>query len=108
MRYLTLLAFLLLVGCSDSLVDQFRDCCTAHQEPGFEARLAELIPVGESSERFDELLSIADETRRTQSSTEYIFSDATGAYSEQGLVVMITVDYSTESITAVESAVASN
>jgi hypothetical protein len=108
MKHLTLLAFLFLVGCSDSLVDRFRDCCAAYQEPGFETRLADLIPVGESSEGFDELLLLADKTRPKQSSTEYIFSNATRAFSEQGLVIMISVDHSTKTITAVKSAVASN
>ncbi|HQW29340.1 MAG TPA: hypothetical protein PK529_09165, partial [Verrucomicrobiales bacterium] len=108
MKHLSLLAFLFLVSCSDSLVERFRDCCAAYHEPGFETRLSILIPVGASSEKFDELLAIADKIRRNQSSTEYIFSDATGAFSEQGLVIMISVDHSTETITTVESAVASN
>ena len=108
MRHLSLLAFLFLAGCSDSLVDQFRECCAAYQEPGFETKLAELIPVGDSSAKFDDLLAIADKVKPAQSSTEYIFSYATGAFSEQGLVVMITVDHSTKTVSAVESAVASN
>lgn len=108
MKKLGLLGCLFLVGCSDSLVDRFRDCCADYQEPGFEEDLAELIPVGENSKKFDELLVIADERTPKQSSTEYVFSDATGAFSEQGLVIVISVDHSTGTITAVKSAVAAN
>ena len=105
---MSLLACLFLAGCSDSIVDRFRDCCADYQKPGFEADLAELIPVGENSNRFDELLAIADKRTPKQSSTEYIFSDATGAFSEQGLVIVISVDHSNGTISAVKSAVAAN
>jgi len=108
MKYLSLLACLFLAGCSDSIVDRFRDCCADYQEPGFESELAELIRAGESSKKFDELLAIADKRTRKQSSTEYLFNDATGAFSEQGLVIVISVDHSNGTITAVKSAVAAN
>jgi hypothetical protein len=107
-KKLSLLACLFLGGCSGSLVERFRDCCAGYQEPGFEASLAELIPVGENSEKFDELLAIAEKRTPTKSSTEYVFSEATGAFSEQGLVVVISVDPSSGMIASVRSAVAAN
>lgn len=108
MKHLSLLVFLFLVGCSEGIVGQFRDCCATHDDPGFEEKLAQLVPVGGRKSDFEDLLEIADKKSSDQFSTTYVFSYATGAYAEQGLVVMISVDQATERITAVKSAIAAN
>ena len=106
MKHRSLLAFLFLASCSEGIVEQFRDCCSNCRALGFEKELAQLVPVGARSSDFEELLAIADERIPHQSSTTYVFRDATGAFSEQGLVITILVDPTTETITAVNSAVA--
>ncbi len=108
MKYLSLFVFLFLVGCSEGIVEQFRDCCATYQEPGFDTNLARLVPVGASESGFQELLDVADKKRKDQSSTVYVFNNATGAFFEQGLVVWITVNQATRKITAIQSAIASN
>ena len=87
---------------------RFQDVCSTYNVAGFEARLAELIPVGKPAMSLDDLLDLADSQTSDHGATTYVFSYATGAFSEQGLVVSIAVDDESGQITAVESAVAAN
>lgn len=108
MRHVSILAFLLLSGCADSVVERFRDCCSHHREHAFEKELSELVPIGVSTEKIDELLAVADKRIQLDERTDYIFSYATGVFSEQGLVITISVNDASGTITAVRSAVAAN
>ena len=116
MKSLWLLPILLICSCGDNglkpssrnITDKFREVCATYQAPGFEERLAHLIPIGTKADAIHDLLALADKQTRRQGTTVYVFDHATGVFSEQGLVVSIGVDDRRERVTDLESAVAAN
>jgi len=107
MKNLPLLLLLFLIsGCSPKVTSEFVECCATYRSPGFDGRLNALIRVGSAASDYQELLSKADKVVHSPNIVIYTFSDATGAFSEQGLVVFVKVDSTTKLISDVEWAVA--
>lgn len=101
-----LLLCLFLSGCSPKVTSEFIECCATYRSPGFDDRLKALIHVGSAASDYQELLSTADKVVHVEDIVIYTFTEATGAFSEQGLVVLVKVDSTTELISKVEWGVA--
>lgn len=116
MKSLWLLPILLICCCGGNcstpspgnITDEFREICASYQAPGFEERLAHLIPIGTHADAIQDLLAIADRQTPSRGKRVYVFDYATNAFSEQGLVVSISVDDQDEQVTDIQSAVAAN
>lgn len=106
MKNILLLLCLLLSGCSPKVTSAFVECCATYRSPGFDDRLKALIRVGSPASDYQELLSTADKVVHIEDIIIYSFSEATGAFSEQGLVVFVEVDSTTKLISEVGWAVA--
>jgi hypothetical protein len=112
MKTIALLILLGFTGCtrSPSLEDEFRACFEIERAAGttepVDVRLKELIPIGTDAHRYSDLFSIADETRETNVTKNYVFDNRTGARVSQGLVITIVVDKKTETIKNVVAAIA--
>ena len=106
MKNILLLLCLLLAGCSPKVTSEFVECCATYRSPGFDDRLKALIRVGSAASDYQELLLTADKVVHIEDIIISSFSEATGALSEQGLVVFVKVDSTTKRISEVEWAVA--